>query len=126
MSADTTVQHTGSICFDHSARSSTSLRVTVITSVGHDGELLGITANSFNSVSLEPPLVLFSLHRNAYSLSAFEAAGFVVIPAPIGFVNRQDAGMIGPFDLIPDAQTPSITRVALYDYLGLWWYALRY
>ena len=41
--------------------------VTIVTSVTSEGELLGLTANSFNSVSLDPPLVLFSLHRNAYS-----------------------------------------------------------
>jgi flavin reductase (DIM6/NTAB) family NADH-FMN oxidoreductase RutF len=53
--------------------------VTVVTSVTPDGELLGLTANSFNSVSLDPPLVLFSLHRNAYSLKAFEEAGCFAI-----------------------------------------------
>ena len=53
--------------------------VTVVTSVSRDGELLGITANSFNSVSLTPPLVLFSMHRNAYSLKAFEEAGCFAI-----------------------------------------------
>ena len=45
--------------------------VTVITSVGRRGELLGVTANSFNSVSLEPPLVLFSLIRTAHSWRGF-------------------------------------------------------
>ncbi len=44
--------------------------VTVITAVGPRGELVGITVNSFNSVSLDPPLILFSLNRRAYSLSA--------------------------------------------------------
>ena len=53
--------------------------ITVVTSVGLDGELLGFTANSFNSVSLDPPLVLFSLDRGAYSLKAFEAAGVFAI-----------------------------------------------
>lgn len=53
--------------------------VTIVTSVAPDGELLGITANSFNSVSLDPPLVLFSLHRRAFSLPAFEQAGFFAI-----------------------------------------------
>lgn len=48
--------------------------VTVVTAVGPGGELLGITANSFNSVSLEPPMVLFSLARHAFSLKAFEAS----------------------------------------------------
>jgi flavin reductase (DIM6/NTAB) family NADH-FMN oxidoreductase RutF len=53
--------------------------ITVVTSVAEDGELLGFTANSFNSVSMNPPLVLFSLNRNAYSLRAFEAAGVFAI-----------------------------------------------
>jgi flavin reductase (DIM6/NTAB) family NADH-FMN oxidoreductase RutF len=53
--------------------------VTIITSVSRQGELLGITANSFNSVSLTPPLVLFSLDRRAYSLQAFAEAGCFAI-----------------------------------------------
>src|SRR5690348_7674402 len=53
--------------------------ITVVTSIGADGEPLGFTANSFNSVSLDPPLVLFSLDRTAYSLKAFEAAGVFAI-----------------------------------------------
>jgi len=53
--------------------------ITVVTSVASDGELLGFTANSFNSVSMNPPLVLFSLNRNAFSLKAFEAAGVFAI-----------------------------------------------
>jgi flavin reductase (DIM6/NTAB) family NADH-FMN oxidoreductase RutF len=53
--------------------------ITVVTSVGTDGEPLGFTANSFNSVSLDPPLVLFSLDRRAYSLRAFEQAGVFAI-----------------------------------------------
>jgi len=53
--------------------------ITVVTSVGLDGEYLGFTANSFNSVSLDPPLVLFSLDRGAFSLKAFEAAGVFAI-----------------------------------------------
>ncbi len=35
--------------------------VTVVTSTSQKGEPLGITVNSFSSVSLEPPLVLFCL-----------------------------------------------------------------
>lgn len=49
--------------------------VTIVTARSLDGELLGITANSFNSVSLNPPLVLFSLDRRAYSLRKFEECG---------------------------------------------------
>jgi flavin reductase (DIM6/NTAB) family NADH-FMN oxidoreductase RutF len=49
--------------------------VTVVTARALAGELIGITANSFTSVSLDPPLVLFSLDRRAYSLRRFEECG---------------------------------------------------
>jgi len=53
--------------------------VTIITARTAEGELLGVTASSFNSVSLDPPLVLFSLHKKAYSLPAYlKASGFAV------------------------------------------------
>ncbi len=45
--------------------------VTIITTRAADGSPVGITANSFNSVSLNPPLVLWSLAKSAYSLDAF-------------------------------------------------------
>ena len=47
--------------------------VTIITIRAADGSPVGITANSFNSVSLNPPLVLWSLAKTAKSLPAFEA-----------------------------------------------------
>jgi len=49
--------------------------VTVITTLdANDGSPVGITANSFNSVSMDPPLILWSLARDALSLSHFENA----------------------------------------------------
>ena len=45
--------------------------VTIVTTTAADGTPVGITANSFNSVSLDPPMVLWSLANNARSLSAF-------------------------------------------------------
>jgi 3-hydroxy-9,10-secoandrosta-1,3,5(10)-triene-9,17-dione monooxygenase reductase component len=48
--------------------------VTVITTRTIDGTSVGLTANSFNSVSLDPPMVLWSLAKTARSRSAFEAA----------------------------------------------------
>ncbi|AQV98292.1 peptidase [Cupriavidus necator] len=48
--------------------------VTIVTTRAPDGSPVGITANSFNSVSLDPPLVLWSLARNAKSLPAFTGA----------------------------------------------------
>ena len=48
--------------------------VTIVTARAGDGSPVGITANSFSSVSLTPPMVLWSLARNARSLAVFEAA----------------------------------------------------
>ena len=45
--------------------------VAVITATTETGERLGATVSSFNSVSLDPPLVLFSLGRNANSIKAW-------------------------------------------------------
>lgn len=50
--------------------------VTIVTTTGADGAPIGITANSFNSVSLEPPMVLWSLANNARSLPAFSASEY--------------------------------------------------
>lgn len=48
--------------------------VTVITTRDELGAPVGITANSFNSVSLDPPLILWSVGLNALSLNAFSKA----------------------------------------------------
>ena len=48
--------------------------VTIVTTRAENGEPVGITANSFNSVSLEPPMVLWSLAKNARSLAVFQNA----------------------------------------------------
>lgn len=48
--------------------------VTIVTTRGSGGAPVGMTVNSFSSVSLDPPLILFSLRKAAYSLSAFTAA----------------------------------------------------
>lgn len=53
--------------------------VTVVTTRTPEGDPVGLTVNSFTSVSLDPPLVLFCLDLEAGSLPAFEAAdGFAV------------------------------------------------
>jgi len=48
--------------------------VTIITTRDGEGRLYGLTANSFASVSLDPPLVLWSLSRAAGSYPAFRDA----------------------------------------------------
>ncbi|MCE2679443.1 MAG: flavin reductase family protein [Burkholderiales bacterium] len=47
--------------------------ITVVTACGPEGRRVGVTANSFNSVSLHPPLVLWSLANKSSSLGTFQA-----------------------------------------------------
>lgn len=49
--------------------------VTIVTTKNQSGEPVGVTASSFNSVSLDPPLVLWSLSKNSLSRTAFETSG---------------------------------------------------
>jgi len=53
--------------------------VTIITASGSDGKPYGITCNSFASVSLNPPLVLWSLVLYSSSLSVFQNAGHFAV-----------------------------------------------
>ena len=48
--------------------------VAVVTARGGEGPPIGMTINSFSSVSLDPPLVLFSIDKRAARLEAFRAA----------------------------------------------------
>lgn len=53
--------------------------VTVVTAVDAQGEPVGLTVNSFSSLSLDPPLLLWSLRRSSPSLQVFcTAPRFVV------------------------------------------------
>jgi flavin reductase (DIM6/NTAB) family NADH-FMN oxidoreductase RutF len=53
--------------------------VTIVTTRTPEGRLLGLTANSFNSVSLQPPLVLWSLARQSSSMPGFLQASHYAI-----------------------------------------------
>ena len=53
--------------------------VTIVTARTPDGLTIGLTANSFNSVSLDPPLVLWSLSDKANSLPIFSGNSHYVI-----------------------------------------------
>ena len=46
--------------------------VTIITTLTKAGQIQGLTANAFTSVSLEPPLLLISVDKKAESWPAFE------------------------------------------------------
>jgi flavin reductase (DIM6/NTAB) family NADH-FMN oxidoreductase RutF len=53
--------------------------VTIVTARTESGALIGLTANSFNSVSLDPPLVLWSLSRLAGSMPVFSTGSHYAI-----------------------------------------------
>lgn len=92
--------------------------ITVVTAQTADGRKAGMTANSFNSVSLAPPLILWSLDKRAKSLPVFmEASHFAVnvlsaeqITVSNHFARPQDdkfAGIehelgVGQAPLLPD------------------------
>ena len=70
--------------------------VTVVTCIDASGQPVGFTANSFTSVSLDPPLLLVCIHKNAACAPALtEASHFAVNvlqtgqqPASITFSTR--------------------------------------
>jgi flavin reductase (DIM6/NTAB) family NADH-FMN oxidoreductase RutF len=53
--------------------------VTIVTARAAHGTYIGLTANSFNSVSLSPPLVLWSLGRSAGSMAAFRTGSHYAV-----------------------------------------------
>lgn len=53
--------------------------VTVITTLSQSGQQVGITANSFNTVSLDPPIVLWSLSSASPNLAAFQSSGHFIV-----------------------------------------------
>ncbi len=53
--------------------------VTIVTARDASGLRVGLTANSFASVSLDPPLVLWSLSRQAGSVPAFSSGSHYAI-----------------------------------------------
>jgi len=53
--------------------------VTVVTTRGADENDVGLTANSFNSVSLDPPMVLWSLGKSAMSMPHFRSSTYFAV-----------------------------------------------
>ncbi len=53
--------------------------ITVVTARAPDGARVGVTANSFNSVSLDPPLVLWSIDKRSASYEVFAAASHFAV-----------------------------------------------
>ncbi|MEI7429899.1 MAG: flavin reductase family protein [Betaproteobacteria bacterium] len=53
--------------------------VTVVTALSPEGQPVGLTISSFNSVSLDPPLILWSLSLNSPNVEAFCKAGHYAV-----------------------------------------------
>jgi 3-hydroxy-9,10-secoandrosta-1,3,5(10)-triene-9,17-dione monooxygenase reductase component len=53
--------------------------VTIVTCRDAQGQPVGLTANSFNALSLDPPLVLWSLRESSSTIDAFTAASHFAV-----------------------------------------------
>lgn len=53
--------------------------VCLVTTLGPEGKPEGLTINSFSSVSLDPPMILWSLSRSAASAPVFRDAEFFAV-----------------------------------------------
>lgn len=102
--------------------------VTVVTTTGLEGERIGLTVSSFNSVSLEPPLVLWSLSRASSSLAAFEQCERYVINVlsaeQIALARRFATGKTAErFNGLPEITAPAGTP--MLDGLNAAWFECR-
>lgn len=53
--------------------------VTIVTAQSQDGVKVGVTASSFNSLSIEPPLILWSCIKNSKSSNVFRSASHFAV-----------------------------------------------
>lgn len=90
--------------------------VTVITTRS-GGQNVGVTANSFSSLSLDPPLVLWSIGRKSRSFEAFRSAGHFAInilaAGQVDISQRFSSTAEDKFDGV--GWEPGITGVPILD-----------
>ena len=53
--------------------------ITIVTTLASDGKKVGVTVNSFNSVSLDPLLILFSLKKKSYFYQYFDECRYCTV-----------------------------------------------
>jgi flavin reductase (DIM6/NTAB) family NADH-FMN oxidoreductase RutF len=63
--------------------------VTILASRDHKGEPVGLTVNAFTSVSLDPPLVLVCVHKEAEAHGSILQAGHF----GLSILTREQAGL---------------------------------
>jgi flavin reductase (DIM6/NTAB) family NADH-FMN oxidoreductase RutF len=96
--------------------------VAIVTARGADGSPVGLTVNSFASVSLDPPLVLWSLGLGSTSLASFRGATHfavnVLTSAQIDISQRFAQSRADKFDGI--AWQPGLGGTALLPDCCAW------
>jgi flavin reductase (DIM6/NTAB) family NADH-FMN oxidoreductase RutF len=80
--------------------------VTVITSVGANGQPVGTTANAVSSLSLDPPLLLVCFDQSSRTLTAIQAHGAFVVnvlaaPQQELSANFARRGLAAAWDSVP-------------------------
>ena len=83
--------------------------VTIVTTWDADGRPVGATVSSFNSVSLTPPLVLFSLITVGYSANALGGAGGPLAVLIIAIVAAEMGKAVSKETKVDILVTPLVT-----------------
>lgn len=102
--------------------------ITIITAKGPDGQKVGVTANSFNSVSMDPPLILWSIDKRSSALETFrESSHFAVnilasdqSDLSNNFAKPQDDKYAGVEHLDGEGGAPVFENVAGYFECETW------
>jgi flavin reductase (DIM6/NTAB) family NADH-FMN oxidoreductase RutF len=82
--------------------------VCIVTTRGSDGRPYGVTVNSFSSVSLDPPLVLFSLDRASTSFNAFVTGSHFAV----NVLHREQMGLSRTFATTSDTKFEGVSHDA--------------
>jgi flavin reductase (DIM6/NTAB) family NADH-FMN oxidoreductase RutF len=98
--------------------------VTIVTTTTDQGRPVGLTANSFTSVSMDPPLVLWSLSKRSGSLDAFRSAPHFAVNVLAAsqqdlcdrFARRTDADRFEGVALSPSDQGLPVIEGALASF----------
>lgn len=90
--------------------------VAIMTTQAPDGRPIGLTCNSFSSVSLTPPLILWSLARKAASFNAFMQAGHFAVNILAAAQQDLSRKFSSPADRFAGTPyTPGVGGVPLID-----------
>ena len=84
--------------------------VTIVTAAGAQGRAVGVTANSFSSLSLDPPLLLWSIARSSSNYAVFRRAGHFAVHildyAQLALSRRFSARGVNRFEGVPVESGP--------------------